>query len=97
MATGNPTDRRLDDPPSTATEDKIAEAGVLGFVLEEHPAHLTIPELSLAMNRADDGFSARDEVERAIRDLVGAGLLCIASGLVLPTRAALYFSGLEVG
>jgi hypothetical protein len=96
MSCSQPTDCRAGGG-SPEKEDEIVQSGVLGFVLEEHPAHLTIPELSLAMNRGRSDFSARDEVERAIRDLVGAGLLYIGGGLVLPTRAALYFDGLETG
>ena len=96
MAAINPTDCRCDGPRCPAAEDKVVEAGVLGFVLDEHPAHLTIPELSLAMNSGAQDFSSRDAVERAIRDLVGAGLLQVVAGLVLPTRAALCFNGLEV-
>jgi hypothetical protein len=68
----------------------MAESGVLGFVLCEHPVHMTIPELSLALNgQKDHEFSRRDEVERAVRELIGTGLLRIAGGLIVPTRAAL--------
>jgi hypothetical protein len=81
-------------PPNA--EDRKAEAAVFAFVLDQHPAHLTIPELSLALNgQGDQEFSRRDAVERAVCELVGAGLLHIAGGLVLPTRAALYCSALE--
>lgn len=48
------------------------------------------------MNASAADFSSSDAVERAIRDLVGAGLLQVVAGLVLPTRAALCFHGLEV-
>lgn len=74
----------------------IVEVGVLGFVLSEHPTNLTLPELSLAMNRDREGFTFDDEVEQAVRELVGAGLLRIVAGLVVPTRAALYFDTLGV-
>lgn len=96
MATQNPTDCPRVDHLSPAAEDKVVESSVLGFVLDEHPDHLTIPELSLAMNSSAEDFSAGDAVERAIRDLVSAGLLQVIAGLVLPTRAALCFRGLEV-
>jgi hypothetical protein len=81
-------------PP--ADEDAKTEGAVLGFILNQHPAHLTIPELSLALNRDPGDFSANDAVERAVRELVGAGLLHIGGGLVLSTRAARYFAALEV-
>ncbi|HSK50457.1 MAG TPA: hypothetical protein VK889_08190 [Solirubrobacterales bacterium] len=96
MAATNPTDCPHDGRRSPAAEDQVVESGVLGFVLDEHPAHLTIPELSLAINSSAEDFSAGDAVERAIRDLVGGGLLQVVAGLVLPTRAALCFHGLEV-
>jgi hypothetical protein len=88
----NPEGPRL--PPSQ--EDRQIETTVLALVLDQHPAHLTIPELSLAMNRGCEGFGSGDKIERAIRELIGAGLLRIIGGLVLPTRAALYFDGLGV-
>ena len=94
MANDNPTDRESGDPASPAEEDTRAEGAVLAFILDEHPDHLTIPELSLALN-ADPGFDSDDAVERAIRELVGAGLLHCRGGLVVPTRAALRFDQLD--
>ncbi len=45
---------------------------------------------------ADIKITAEDrKVERAVRELVGAGLLHCCCGHVLPTRAALYFRRLE--
>ncbi len=46
------------------------------------------------MNAGETGFDSEDAVERAIRQLVGAGLLHCCGGFILPTRAALYFSRL---
>ncbi len=77
-------------------EDRQIESTILAFVLDQHPAHLTLAELALAMSHGREGFAAEDEVERAIRELVGAGLLRLVDDLVLPTRAALYFDGLGV-
>lgn len=83
-------------PPSL--EDAAVESGVLGFVIQEHPALMTVPELELAMNgQRNEEFSRKDEVERAIRELVGTGLLHIAGGLVVPSRAAIHCSTLEIG
>lgn len=82
-------------PPTE--DDRKIEAAILAFVFDQHPAHLTISELSLAVVQGREDFDdASEEVESAIRELVGAGLLRIACGLVLPTRAALYFDGLGV-
>lgn len=84
------------DPSHPGAEDAKAEHVVLAFLLEEHPSQLTIPELSLALNAHPGGFSRDDAVERAVRELVGAGLLYCQGLLILPSRAALYFARLEM-
>lgn len=94
MADANPTDCAERDLPRPRAEDAKVERVVLAFLLEKHPSQLTIPELSLALN-ADPGFDSDDAVERAVRELVGAGLLYCHGRFVLPTRAALYFAWLE--
>jgi hypothetical protein len=95
MAETNPTDCDR-NPAHPSAADAKAERVVLAFLLEEHPSQLTIPELSRALNAHPGGFSSDDAVERAVRELVGAGLLYCHGALVLPTRAALYFARLEV-
>jgi hypothetical protein len=94
MADANPTDCAERDLPRPRAEDAKVERVALAFLLEEHPSQLTIPELSLALN-ADPGFDSDDAVERAVRELVGAGLIYCCGGFVLPSRAALYFARLE--
>lgn len=94
MADPNPTDC-VERDPHMSTQDAQAELAVLAFLLREHPVQLTILEVSRALNAHPSGFSAHDAVERAIRELVGAGLLHCCGGFVLPTRAALYFHHLE--
>ena len=96
MAETNPTDCAERDP-SPGAEDAKAERVVLAFLLEEHPSQLTIPELSRALNAESGGFDSEDAVERAVRELVSAGLLHCQGGFVLPTRAALYFERLQTG
>ena len=81
-------------PPNE--EDRQIETTILAVVLDQHPTHLTLAELGLVISHGREDFAAEDEVERAIRALVGAGLLRLACGLVMPTRAALYFDGLGV-
>jgi hypothetical protein len=93
MAAANPTDCAERDLCRPDAEDTKAERIVLAFLLDEHPSQLTIPELSLVLN-ADPGFDSDDAVERAVRELVGAGLLYCQGRFVLPTRAALYFARL---
>lgn len=82
-------------PP--AMQDAKAERTVLAFLIEEHPNQLTVPEVSWALDQGSAEFEAKDAVERAVRELVGAGLLRCADGFVVPTRAALYFARLENG
>jgi hypothetical protein len=79
-----------------ADQDAQAEHVVLAFLLDEHPATLTIPEVSRALNAVPDSFATFDAVERAVVQLVGAGLLHCKDGFVVPTRAALYFARLDV-
>lgn len=93
MAETNPTDCDR-NPAHPSAEDAKAERVVLAFLLEEHPSLPTIPELSRALN-ADLGFDTDDAVERAVRELVGAGLLHCEGAFIVPTRAALYFARLE--
>lgn len=93
MAETNPTDCDR-DPVHPSAEDAKGERVVLAFLLEEHPSLLTVPELSRALN-ANPGFDTDDAVERAVRELVGAGLLHCEGAFIVPTRAALYFAQLE--
>lgn len=94
MADANPTDCAERDLCRPGAEDAKVERVVLAFLLEQHPSQLTIPELSLALN-ADPGFDSADAIERAVRELVGAGLLRCCDGFILLTRPALYFARLE--
>ncbi len=66
------------------------------LVLAMHPDHFTLDELIREMTAGSHDFAERDAVERAVRDLVGAGLLRRCGELVLPTRAAVHFHRLEV-
>lgn len=83
-----------DDMRRTADEDRAQEAAVLQHVLALHPTAITVVELVRELDPDRDSFSQRDAVERAVRDLAGAGLLHHSDSLVLPTRAALRFDQL---
>jgi hypothetical protein len=74
--------------PGTAQDDAKYERIVLTAVLEAHPAQIT--EAELFREHADDpeDFGMRDAFGRAVRDLVGVGLLHRSGDFVLPTRAA---------
>jgi hypothetical protein len=72
-----------------AAEDRCDEGAVLRHVVETHPATLRLADLLRELSDADD-FGSRDRVERAVRELVRAGLLFRCEGVVLPTRQTLY-------
>ena len=79
-----------DNPsPRSEREDESVQRAVLSLVLEAHPKSLTIPKLALE-------FDQGDAVERAVRDLVGAGLLECNGISVEPTAVALRHDRLEL-
>jgi hypothetical protein len=83
-----------DDSWTTRAEDAAAESAVLMRVLELHPSQVTLTELVREIGGEGAGFAERDSIERAVRDLGGAGLLHRNDEFVLPTRAALRFDEL---
>jgi hypothetical protein len=83
------------DNLTNESEDARVESALLQRVLHLHPTRLTAAELVRDLAGEDADFGARDAVERAIRELTGAGLLHRSDdGLVTPTRAALHFGEL---
>lgn len=78
------------DSPYVA-RDLQDQGVVLEHVLDLHPTHLTIPELVREITAGSGGFKEGDNVECAVRDLTGVGLLHCPGGIVMPTRAALHF------
>lgn len=96
MADENPTDSAACCLKSYTAQEAENQRVVLSFLLAEHPAQLTIPEAAQALYAHPGDFKENDAIERAIRDLVGGGLLQCNGAFVLPTRAALYFSSLEM-
>lgn len=77
--------------PQNHAQDIRDQAVVLTFVLALNPKHLTIPDLARSLNGESNGFKRPDAVERAVRDLVGVGLIQIDGGQAQPTAAALRF------
>jgi hypothetical protein len=76
-------------------EDAQVESALLRRVLDLHPTRVTAADLVRDLAGEDAAFGARDAVERAIRELTGAGLLHRGDdGLVTPTRAAVHFGEL---
>ena len=96
MADSNPRDCDERDLCDYLARDIRDQRVVLAFVLDEHPDQLTIPELCRALYAHPGDFASDDAVERAIRDLDGAGLLSCEGGIVRPTRAALCFARLDL-
>jgi hypothetical protein len=79
---------------TTWVEDEDVEAAVLRQLLDLHPTRLTLTELAREFGARGGDFGAHDAVERAVRDLTGAGLLHRGEEFVAPTRAALRFNEL---
>ena len=59
-----------------------------------HPVQVTVAELIRELGGESPSFRERDAIERAVRDLTGAGLLHGQDAFVVPSRAALRFSEL---
>jgi hypothetical protein len=77
-----------------AAEDAATESAVLQHILDLHPVLVTAAELEREVGGESPGFARRDAIERAVRDLIGVGLLHHHGDLVMPTRAALRFKEL---
>jgi hypothetical protein len=76
-------------------EDSRVEAALIQRVLDLHPTRVTIDELTRDLCGEDADFGARDAIERAVRELNGAGLLHRgADDLLTPTRAAVHLNDL---
>lgn len=90
MANTNPTDRCPSDLDSFVYDDAVAQSAVLSILLAEHPVQLTFSELAREILGGAGDFGQRDAVKRAVRDLVGVGLLHCNGIFVLPSRVALY-------
>jgi hypothetical protein len=80
--------------PTTRAADDATEAAVLTVLLDLHPTQLTLEELVREVAGEDARFAEHDAIERAVRDLGGAGLLHRVEERAFPTRAALRFSEL---
>ncbi len=80
---------------TTTHEDARDQRSVLFRVLALYPALLTSGELIREISAGAEGFEETDDIERAIRDLLGAGLLNRIAGVIAPTRAALVFNALD--
>jgi hypothetical protein len=84
----------IDDRHTPAAADAATESAVLQQLLDLHPIQVTAAELVREVGGESPSFAERDAIERAIRDLSGAGLLHERDSFVIPTRASLRFSEL---
>jgi hypothetical protein len=76
-------------------EDIRLEAALLHRVLDLHPTRVTTAELVRDLAGEDADFATRDGIDRAVRELTGAGLLHHSDdALITPTRAAVHFGAL---
>ncbi len=75
--------------PRPERDDESVQRAVLSLALDAHPKSLTIPMLAREIDQGD-------AVERAVRDLVGAGLLECHGISIRPTVAALRHDRLEL-
>ena len=94
MADENPKGRASHDPSSPGGEDRRTESAVLALLLDEHPIRLTMDELILVLGGDPDPADPKDAGQRAVTELVGAGLVHRDGSFLAPTRAALYFQRL---
>lgn len=76
--------------------DAQSQAEILALVLAESPNQFSRSELALVVLGGDAGFSERDRFERALDDLIRAGLIRDNGSLVIATRAACYFDALPL-
>jgi hypothetical protein len=85
-------DRRPGGSRSNAAQDLHDQGVVLLHLLSIYPTQPRLQELIRELTDGSEDFAERDRIERAVRELNGAGLLFRCEGLVLPTRAALRFN-----
>lgn len=90
----HPTGKGAAEPPTPQAEDLRDQAAVLTHVLAHWPTQLRDCDLVRELAGDSGVFTERDQIERAVRDLTGAGLLFRCEPIVLPTRAALHYDRL---
>jgi hypothetical protein len=76
------------DPPDAESEDAGVQRAVLALVFAAHPERRTILDLAREIDQGD-------AVERAVRDLVGVGLLECSGISIKPTPVAIHCHRLD--
>ena len=80
--------------PPTHEEDLLQQA-VLAILLDAHPAQRSTDEIVRELIDGPEELGARDGIDNAIRDLVGAGLLHRHGPFVFATHAAVRLNELK--
>ena len=81
----------------SAERDGYYEEAVLQHVLAEQPTILRDCDLVRELAKDPREFPHREGVEQAVRELVKVGLLHRQGDCVLPTPAAVYVRGMDIG
>lgn len=89
---------RCEADPDSAIEQEREDIGVvLSVLIDEHPIRMTLDELIRVIHGdPDEEDDLGTTTQDAIRELVSAGLVHRDGRFLAPTRAALYFSAVEV-
>jgi hypothetical protein len=66
-----------------------SQRAVLSYIIDTYPGQVRMSELIRGLTRDSDKRSESAEIEDAVRELRGAGLLFRCEAMVLPTRAAI--------
>jgi hypothetical protein len=77
-------------PALTVMTDDEMQRVVLAVILREYPVLLTFPALACELFENPNDLAGGMALARAVRDLVGEGLLHSNGLLVLPSRSALH-------
>jgi len=77
-------------------EDRKWQGVVLSYILSQHPHQLTEREIIRALVGERPTFDQKDAVERAIEEIVRAGIARRCESLVLLTHTAMRVFELEV-
>ena len=86
----------MSDPDFTnEDDDREAQVRVLHFLLGESPSLVTEAEVASALSGGLPVFIETDSIERALIELLGAGLIYRQGEFFFPTRAARYSAWLE--
>lgn len=77
------------------SSDRTWQLDVLTCVLSLHPERLSYAELRRELFVDEQEFSQADDFDRAVGDLVAAGVLRHDGDSVIPTRAAMHFAAIN--